>query len=51
MKSTAEKRRELALTLAVELAANQQVQSYKGQTVVNIADMFESYLKEGKPEA
>lgn len=50
MTSRDEKRRELALRMAVEVASHQQVGKYNGDTVVNVADIFEKYLKSGKPE-
>lgn len=36
--------RELALSHAVSVAAQQQTGNYSGQTIVNIAKRFENYL-------
>lgn len=39
-----ETRRHIALTLAVKLTAEQQVQKYDGDLTVNVAKVFEKYL-------
>lgn len=47
----AEGRRLTALSLAVKVAAEQQVGKYDGEIVVNIAEEFEKYLKGDDTEA
>lgn len=45
MPQTDEERRQFALQCATKIAAEQQVDSYDGQTIANMAKLFYEFLR------